>query len=76
MSLIDVKNLSVEEGERIAITGGSSCGKSVFLRSLELLEVPNCRKIYMACQKLYLFSHMMGLFAFSDYLSHRKEKLA
>ena len=59
MSLIDVKNLSVEEGERIAIIDGS-----------------DCRKIYMACQKLYLFPHMMGLFALSDYFSHRKEKLA
>ena len=47
MSLIEVKglhksfgklevlqnvNLSVEEGEKIAIIGGSGCGKSVFLR--------------------------------------------
>ena len=62
MSLIDVKNLSksfgklqvlqnvnlsVEEGERIAIIGGSGCGKSVFLRSLELLEVPDSGQIFI-----------------------------
>ena len=62
MSLIDVKglsksfgklqvlrdvNLSVKEGERIAIIGGSGCGKSVFLRSLELLEVPDSGQIFI-----------------------------
>ena len=34
-------DLSVEEGERIAIIGASGCGKSVFLRCLNLLEVPD-----------------------------------
>ena len=53
MSLIEVKglhkgfdglevlkgiDLTVEQGERIVIIGGSGCGKSVFLRSLCLLE--------------------------------------
>ena len=62
MSLIEVKNLhksfgslevlsnvnlNVEEGERIAIIGGSGCGKSVFLRSLELLETPDSGKIFI-----------------------------
>ena len=62
MSLIDVKglsksfgslqvlqnvNLSVEEGEKIAIIGGSGCGKSVFLRSLELLEVPDSGQVFI-----------------------------
>ena len=62
MSLIDVKNLSksfgnlqvlqnvnlsVNEGERIAIIGGSGCGKSVFLRSLELLEVPDSGQVFI-----------------------------
>ena len=62
MSLIDVKNLSksfgklqvlrdvslsVEEGERIAIIGGSGCGKSVFLRSLELLEHPDSGRVFI-----------------------------
>ena len=56
MSLIEVKglrksfgrlevlkgvDLTVEQGERIAIIGGSGCGKSVFLRSLCLLEKPD-----------------------------------
>ena len=62
MSLIEVKNLTksfgplqvlqnvnlnVEEGERIAIIGGSGCGKSVFLRSLELLETPDAGHIFI-----------------------------
>ena len=62
MSLIEVKNLcksfgnlevlhdvnlSVDEGERIAIIGGSGCGKSVFLRSLELLETPDKGQIFI-----------------------------
>jgi len=56
MSLIEIKglcksfgslevlkdvNLSVEEGEVIAIIGGSGCGKSVSLRCMELLETPD-----------------------------------
>ncbi|MBQ7544051.1 MAG: amino acid ABC transporter ATP-binding protein [Synergistaceae bacterium] len=67
MSLIEVKglcksfgklevlrdvNLSVEEGERIAIIGGSGCGKSVFLRSLELLEVPDKGQIFIDGQEI------------------------
>ena len=62
MSLIEVKgltksfgslevlkdlNLTVEEGERIAIIGSSGCGKSVFLRSLELLEEPDRGQIFI-----------------------------
>ena len=60
MSLIEVKglkksfgslevlkgiDLTVEQGERIAIIGGSGCGKSVFLRSLCLLEKPDAGQI-------------------------------
>ena len=60
MSLIEVKglcksfgslsvlrdvNLNVESGERIAIIGASGCGKSVFLRSLCLLEKPDAGQI-------------------------------
>ncbi|MBQ6298130.1 MAG: amino acid ABC transporter ATP-binding protein [Selenomonadaceae bacterium] len=40
-------DLAVEAGERIAIIGGSGCGKSVFLRCLELLETPNAGKIFI-----------------------------
>ena len=40
-------NLKVEEGERIAIIGASGCGKSVFLRSLELLEHPDSGQIFI-----------------------------
>ena len=60
MSLIEVKglkksfgslevlkgiNVTVEQGERIAIIGGSGCGKSVFLRSLTMLEKPDAGQI-------------------------------
>ena len=38
-------DLTVENGERIAIIGGSGCGKSVFLRSLCLLEKPDAGRI-------------------------------
>ena len=62
MSLIEVKglcksfgalqvlqnvDLTVESGERIAIIGGSGCGKSVFLRCLELLETPDRGQIFI-----------------------------
>ena len=47
LQVLDNVNLSVEEGERIAIIGGSGCGKSVFLRSLELLETPDKGQIFI-----------------------------
>ena len=62
MSIIEVKNLcksfngveilknvnlSINEGEIISIIGGSGCGKSVFLRCLELLEIPDSGEIYI-----------------------------
>ncbi|MBQ8954372.1 MAG: ATP-binding cassette domain-containing protein [Clostridia bacterium] len=40
-------DLNVEDGERIAIIGGSGCGKSVFLRSLALLEKPDAGQIFI-----------------------------
>ena len=45
-------DLTVEEGERIAIIGGSGCGKSVFLRCLELLEIPKAGKIFIDGQEI------------------------
>ena len=45
-------DLEVEAGERIAIIGGSGCGKSVFLRCLELLETPNAGKIFVDGEEL------------------------
>ncbi|MBR4641185.1 MAG: amino acid ABC transporter ATP-binding protein [Selenomonadaceae bacterium] len=45
-------DLTVETGERIAIIGGSGCGKSVFLRCLELLEIPNAGKIFIDGEEL------------------------
>ena len=67
MSLIEVKglrksfgslevlkgiDLTVEQGERIAIIGGSGCGKSVFLRSLCLLEKPDAGQIFIDGQEI------------------------
>ncbi|MEG1772756.1 MAG: amino acid ABC transporter ATP-binding protein [Clostridia bacterium] len=40
-------SLTVEQGERIALIGRSGCGKSVFLRSLELLEQPDTGRIFI-----------------------------
>lgn len=45
-------NFSVEEGERIVIIGGSGCGKSVFLRCIELLEIPDAGKIFIDGQEI------------------------
>ena len=45
-------DLTVEAGERIAIIGGSGCGKSVFLRCLELLETPDAGQIFIDGQEL------------------------
>ena len=45
-------DLTVEAGERIAIIGGSGCGKSVFLRCLELLETPDGGKIFIDGEEL------------------------
>ena len=45
-------DLTVTAGERIAIIGGSGCGKSVFLRCLELLETPNAGKIFIDGEEL------------------------
>jgi len=67
MSLIEVKglkksfgslevlkgvDLTVEQGERIAIIGGSGCGKSVFLRSLCLLEKPDAGQVLIDGQEI------------------------
>lgn len=40
-------DLTVEKGERIAIIGGSGCGKSVFLRCLSLLETPTSGQTFI-----------------------------
>ncbi|MBR5912821.1 MAG: amino acid ABC transporter ATP-binding protein [Selenomonadaceae bacterium] len=45
-------NFSVEEGERVVIIGGSGCGKSVFLRCIELLEIPDAGKIFIDGQEI------------------------
>ena len=45
LSVLDGIDLDVEQGECISIIGGSGCGKSVFLRCLELLETPDAGSI-------------------------------
>lgn len=45
-------NFVVEEGESIVIIGGSGCGKSVFLRCIELLEKPDAGKIFIDSQEI------------------------
>ena len=40
-------DLAVEQGERVAIIGGSGCGKSVFLRSLCMLEKPDAGQVFI-----------------------------
>ena len=52
LSVLENVNLQVEEGERIAIIGGSGCGKSVFLRCLELLEKPDTGRILIDGQEI------------------------
>ena len=62
MSLIEVKGLcksfgnlevlkdvsfTVDEAEVVVIIGGSGCGKSVTLRSIELLEKPDKGQIFI-----------------------------
>ncbi|MBR1418588.1 MAG: ATP-binding cassette domain-containing protein, partial [Synergistaceae bacterium] len=52
LKVLNNVNLSVKEGERLAIIGGSGCGKSVFLRSLELLEKPDSGQIFIDNQEI------------------------
>ena len=62
MKILEIKNLqksfgdlkvlrgidfSAEIGEKIVIIGGSGCGKSVFLRCIELLETPDAGNIFI-----------------------------
>ena len=45
LTVLKSVDLSVREGERIAIIGASGCGKSVFLRCLNLLEQPDAGSV-------------------------------
>ena len=44
--------LTVEKGERIVIIGGSGCGKSVFLRCMDLLEIPDKGTVFVGEDEL------------------------
>lgn len=45
-------DLTVEKGERIVIIGGSGCGKSVFLRCMDLLETPDEGTVFIGDNEL------------------------
>ena len=45
-------DLTVEQGERVVIIGGSGCGKSVFLRSLCMLEKPDAGQVFIDGQEI------------------------
>ncbi len=47
LKVLNGVDLDVAPGERIAIIGSSGCGKSVFLRSLCLLEKPDAGQIFI-----------------------------
>lgn len=47
LSVLNNVNLSVEEGEVISIIGASGCGKSVFLRCINLLEKPDAGNVFI-----------------------------
>ena len=52
LSVLHDVDLTVEQGERIAIIGGSGCGKSVFLRSLERLHPIDAGQIFIDGQEI------------------------
>ena len=52
LQVLNGVDLTVEKGERIALIGGSGCGKSVFLRSLFLLEKPDEGRIVIDGQEI------------------------
>ncbi len=45
-------NLTVEEGEVVVFIGASGCGKSVLLRSIEMLEKPDAGQIFINGQEI------------------------
>ncbi len=45
-------SLTIEKGERIVIIGGSGCGKSVFLRCMDFLEIPDEGAVFIEGEKL------------------------
>jgi polar amino acid transport system ATP-binding protein len=47
LSVLKNIDLTVERGERIALIGPSGTGKSVFLRSIAMLETPNTGNVFV-----------------------------
>ena len=52
ITVLENVNLTVEKGEKIAIIGGSGCGKSLFLRCLERLTEPDAGRIMVAGEEI------------------------
>ena len=52
LNVLQKVNLTVEEGECLAIIGASGCGKSLFLRLLAMLEKPDEGHIAIAGQEI------------------------
>ena len=52
LNVLNGIDLNVNKGDRIAIIGSSGCGKSVFLRSLCLLEKPDAGQIFVNGQEI------------------------
>ena len=51
-------DFKMEQGQKIALIGGSGSGKSTFLKILKSLEVPNSADLYVNDQKI---NHFAGL---------------
>ncbi|MBQ0067318.1 MAG: amino acid ABC transporter ATP-binding protein [Phascolarctobacterium sp.] len=45
-------NLSIQKGEVVVIIGASGCGKSMLLRSIEMLEKPDAGQIFIDGQEI------------------------
>ena len=45
-------DLSIRKGEIVVLIGGSGCGKSVTLRSIEMLEKPDAGQIFINGQEI------------------------
>lgn len=52
LKVFDNLNMSINKGEVVSIIGASGCGKSVLLRSIEMLEKPDAGQIFINDQEI------------------------
>ena len=52
LKVFDNLNMSISKGEVVSIIGASGCGKSVLLRSIEMLEKPDAGQIFIDGQEI------------------------